>query len=67
MFVSESRVSVPESLVDVEPDIDIEVHDDAQDRGDEFENDDEFAASVGMLTLCYNFNHSSNAHILPII
>ena len=37
--------------MDVEPDMDIQVHDDAQGKEDEFENGDEFAASVGMLTL----------------
>ena len=51
MFVSESRASAPDSIVDVEQGMDIQVHDDAQDREDEFENGDEFAASVGMLTL----------------
>ena len=37
--------------MDVEQDMDIQVHDDAQDRENKFENGDEFAASVGMLTL----------------
>ena len=60
------HVSVPEFIVDVETDMDMQVHGDAQDREDECENGDEFAASVSMLTLWYNIIHSSNAYKLPI-